>query len=60
MEILNYNDIDLAETIKRSEEDVNKVVHVYQKGYMYKDRVLRPTTVKVSRLKEEKPEEKEN
>ena len=42
------------------EEDVNKVVHIYQKGYMYKDRVLRPTTVKVSRLKEEKPEEKEN
>ena len=28
MEILNYNDIDLAETIKRSEEDVNKVLDI--------------------------------
>lgn len=46
--------------VEEVEEDVNNILHVYQKGYMYKDRVLRPTTVKVSRLKEEKPEEKEN
>ena len=46
--------------VEEVDEDVNKVLHIYQKGYMYKDRVLRPTTVKVSRLKEEKPEEKEN
>ena len=26
MDILNYDEIDLAETIKRSEEDVNKVL----------------------------------
>ena len=28
MEILNYSDIDLAQTIKRSEEDVNKVLDI--------------------------------
>ena len=28
MEILNYNDINLAETIKRSEEDVNNVLYI--------------------------------
>ena len=28
MEILNYNDINLAETIKRSEEDVNNVLDI--------------------------------
>ncbi len=28
MEILNYSDIDLQETIKRSEEDVNKVLDI--------------------------------
>ena len=28
MEILNYSEIDLAETIKRSEEDVNKVLDI--------------------------------
>ena len=47
-----------VEEVEAGEE--NKVVHVYQKGYMYKDRVLRPTTVKVTKVKEEKVEEKEN
>ena len=28
MEILNYSEIDLTETIKRSEEDVNKVLDI--------------------------------
>ena len=28
MDILNYSEIDLAETIKRSEEDVNKVLDI--------------------------------
>ena len=28
MEILRYADIDLVETIKRSEEDVNKVLDI--------------------------------
>ena len=28
MEILKYSDIDLAETIKRSEEDVNNVLDI--------------------------------
>ncbi len=28
MEILNYSEIDLAQTIKRSEEDVNKVLDI--------------------------------
>ena len=28
MEMLKYSEIDLAETIKRSEEDVNKVLDI--------------------------------
>jgi len=47
-----------VEEVEPGEE--NKIVHIYQKGYMYKDRVLRPTTVKVTKIKEEKTEEKEN
>jgi molecular chaperone GrpE len=33
------------------------VLDEYQKGYVYKDKVLRPTMVRVSRLPETKPEE---
>ena len=35
----------------------NEVVQVFQKGYMYKDRVLRPAMVVVNQLPEPKVEE---
>ena len=35
--------------VEEVDEDVNNILHVYQKGYMYKDRVLRPAMVKVSK-----------
>jgi molecular chaperone GrpE len=42
---LQHEVIDCEETVKYPE---NTVIEVYQKGYKYKDRVLRPSKVRVS------------
>ncbi len=42
------------ETVENNEVDNNTVVEVVIRGYMYKDRVLRPAMVKVSKKNEEK------
>ena len=38
----------------------NQIVDVMQKGYMYKDKVLRPAMVRVNKIEKEKEKEKEN
>ncbi len=40
-----------------SEESENKIVQIYQKGYMMHDKVLRPTTVKITTLINKEPKE---
>lgn len=40
-----------------SEESENKIVQIYQKGYMMHDKVLRPTTVKITTLIKAEPKE---
>lgn len=46
--------------IVESEEDDNKVVEVVQKGYYFKERVIKPAKVKVSKHKENQEETEVN
>lgn len=43
-----------------NEEDVNKICEVMLNGYMLKDRVIRPASVKIYRLKEKEVTEESN
>ena len=54
MEILNYKDIDLQETIKRSEEDVNRVLDtvsdILNNVKINKDNAIREYTEKFDQV----------
>lgn len=46
-----------AMEVEETEEDANKVLQVYSKGYRLHEKLIKPAMVKVSKKKEDKPAE---
>lgn len=51
---------EVTELVEVEDGDKDMVLEVIQKGYLYKDRVIKPTQVKVSTLKKDNIEDSQN